>query len=81
MHCLLQLKRAESILQTTETVERWDCDVGQCEQRFGKTLDEDVKTDRCHTCVGTTSSAVARRIIFMSMYNDIVWGENGNTEE
>ena len=38
-----QPKRAESILQTTEAVERWDCDVREYEQRFGKTLDEDVK--------------------------------------
>ena len=43
MHYLLQPKRAESILQTTETVERWECDVREHEQRFGKTLDEDVK--------------------------------------
>ena len=27
MQYLLQPKRAESILQTTETVERWECDV------------------------------------------------------
>ena len=27
MHHLLQPKRAESILQRTETVERWECDV------------------------------------------------------
>ena len=39
----LQPKRAESILQTTEAVERWECDVREYEQRFGKTLDEDVK--------------------------------------
>ena len=43
MQYLLQPKRAESILQTTEAAERWECDVRQCEQRFGKTLDEDVK--------------------------------------
>ena len=43
MQYLLQPKRAESILQTTEAVERWECDVGEYEQRFGKTLDEDVK--------------------------------------
>ena len=40
---MLQPKRAESILQTTEAVERWECDVWEHEQRFGKTLDEDVK--------------------------------------
>ena len=40
---LLKPKRAESILLTTEAVERWDCDVGQNEQRFGKTSDKDVK--------------------------------------
>ena len=43
MQYLLQPKRAESILQTTEAVERSECDVRECEQRFGKTLDEDVK--------------------------------------
>ena len=43
MQYLLQPKRAESILQTTEAVERWECDVRAYEQRFGKTLDEDVK--------------------------------------
>ena len=43
MQYLLQPKRAESILQTTEAVERWECDVREYEQRFGKTLDEDVK--------------------------------------
>ena len=43
MQYLLQPKRAESILQTTEAVEGWDCDVREYEQRFGKTLDEDVK--------------------------------------
>ena len=36
MQYLLQPKRAESILLTTEAVERWDCEVG-------KTSDEDVK--------------------------------------
>ena len=54
MQHLLQPKRAESILQT-EVVERWECDVREYEQRFGKTLDEDVKMG--HTCVGTASSA------------------------
>ena len=43
MQYLLQPKRAESILQTTEAVERWECDVREYEQSFGKTLDEDVK--------------------------------------
>ena len=43
MQYSLHSKRAESILQTTEAVERWECDVRECEQRFGKTLDEDVK--------------------------------------
>ena len=43
MQSLLQPIRAESILQTTEAVERWACDVREYEQRFGKTLDEDVK--------------------------------------
>ena len=43
MQYLLQSKRAESILQTTETVERWEYDVREYEQGFGKTLDEDVK--------------------------------------
>ena len=45
MQHLLQPKRAEWILQTTETVEKWECDVREYEQRFGKTLDEDVKID------------------------------------
>ena len=40
---LLQPKRGESILQTTEAVERWECDAREYEQRFGKTWDEDVK--------------------------------------
>ena len=43
MQYLLQPKRAESVPQTTEAVERWECDVREYEQRFGKTLDEDVK--------------------------------------
>ena len=43
MQYLLQPKCAESVLQTTEAVERWECDVREYEQRFGKTLDEDVK--------------------------------------
>ena len=43
MQYLLQPKRDESIPQTTEAVERWECDVREYEQRFGKTLDEDVK--------------------------------------
>ena len=43
MQYLLQPKRAESILPTTEGVERWECHVREYEQRFGKTLDEDVK--------------------------------------
>ena len=40
---LLQPKRAESIVPTTEEVERWECDVREYEQKFGKTLDEDAK--------------------------------------
>ena len=43
MQYLFQPNRAESILQTTEAVERWERDVREYEQRFGKTLDEDVK--------------------------------------
>ena len=43
MQYLLQPKRAESILQTTEAVERWECDVREYEKRCGKTSDEDVK--------------------------------------
>ena len=43
MQYLLQPERAESILQTTEAVERWEFDVREYEQRFGKSLDEDVK--------------------------------------
>ena len=56
MQYLLQPTRVESILQTTEAVERWECDVREYEQRFGKTLDEDVKI-RCHICVVSASSA------------------------
>ena len=43
MQYLLQPKRAESILQTTEAFERWECDVREYEHKFGKTLDGDVK--------------------------------------
>ena len=43
MQYLLQPKRAESIPQTTEAAERCECDVREYDQRFGKTLDEDVK--------------------------------------
>ena len=43
MQYLSQPKRAEWILQTTEAVQRWECDVREYEQRFGKTSDEDVK--------------------------------------
>ena len=43
MQYLLQPKRSKSILQTTEAVERWECDVREYEQRFSKTLDEHVK--------------------------------------
>ena len=43
MQHLLQPKLSVSILQTTEAVERWKCDVREYEPRFGKTLDEDVK--------------------------------------
>ena len=39
MQYLLQPKRSEPILQTTESVERWECDV----RRFGKNLGKDVK--------------------------------------
>ena len=42
MQYLLQPKRAESIPQTSEAVERWECDLREFEQTFGKTLDEDV---------------------------------------
>ena len=41
IQCLLQPKRAESILQATEADRK--CDVREYEPRFGKTLDEDVK--------------------------------------
>ena len=42
MQYLLQPKGAESILQTTEEVERWECGVREHEQRFSETLDDDV---------------------------------------
>ena len=43
MQYLLQPKRSESIQQTTEAVERWECDAREYEHKFGKTLDKDVK--------------------------------------
>ena len=43
MQYLLQPKRSETILQTTEAFERWECDVREHEQKFGKNLDEDVE--------------------------------------
>ena len=43
MQYLLQRKRPESIVWATEAVQRWDCDVRDHEQRFGKVQDEDVK--------------------------------------
>ena len=43
MQYLLQPKRSQTILQTTAAVERWECDVREHEQRFGKNLDEEVK--------------------------------------
>ena len=39
MQYLLQPKKA----QTTDSVDRWECDVRGYEQRFGKALDDDVK--------------------------------------
>ena len=36
-------KRSETILQTTDAVERSECDVKEHEQKFGKPVDEDVK--------------------------------------
>ena len=36
MQYLLQPKRAESILQTTEAVERWECDMREYEQRLAR---------------------------------------------
>ena len=56
MQYLLQPTRAESILQTTETVERWECG------RWGirTEIRQDVgrrRQDRCHTCSGTVASA------------------------
>ena len=43
MQYLLQPKRFETILQTTEAVKRSECDVKEHEQKFGKRVDEDVK--------------------------------------
>ena len=54
MQYLLQSKRCESILQTTEAAERWECDVREYEQRFGKTSGRG-RQDRCRACTGTTS--------------------------
>ena len=56
MQYLLQPKRAESILQTTEAVERWECDV----KRIRAEIRQDVRRrrqDRRFTCVVTASSA------------------------
>ena len=58
MQYLLQPKRAESILQTTETVERWECDVREYEQRFGKTCYAQVRTmlfDCCRALADTAA--------------------------
>ena len=55
-HYLLQPKRAESILQTTETVERWECDVSEYQTEIRKDVGRR-RQDRCHTCIGTVASA------------------------
>ena len=52
MQHLLQLKRAESVLQTTESIEIWECDVVRDSAKRGQR-----RQDRCHTCVGTAASA------------------------
>ena len=45
MQYLLQPKRSDAVAQTTETVERWECDVRENEWKFDRELDEDVKID------------------------------------
>ena len=42
MQYLLQPKRPDNTSQTTESVERWECDVCKYESRFGKSLHDDV---------------------------------------
>ena len=42
MQYRLQPRRSESTAQTTEAVERWEWDVTDYEERFGKGLDENV---------------------------------------
>ena len=57
MQYVLQPKRAEPILRTTEAVERWECDMrGTRNKRFGKTFGRR-RQERCHTCVGTAASS------------------------
>ena len=36
-----QPKSSDAVAQTTATVEHWECDTREYEQRFGKALDED----------------------------------------
>ena len=43
MPYLLQPKRSDAVAQVTLTGERWECDLRESEQRFGKALDKDVK--------------------------------------
>ena len=40
---VLQPIRFDAVAEKTETVERWECDVREYEQRFVKALDEHVK--------------------------------------
>ena len=44
MQEMVQPKRSDAVAQTTETVERWKCDVSEYEQR---------RQDRCHPRTGT----------------------------
>ena len=58
MQCLLQPKHAESILQTNETVERWECDVRGIRTEIRTDVGR-TRQDGCHTCIGTVASAAA----------------------
>ena len=56
MQYLLQPKRAESFLHTTETFETWECDVREKRTEIRKDVGRR-RQDRCHTCIGTVASA------------------------
>jgi hypothetical protein len=43
MQQLLQPRKPEQVAQTVEAIERWEYDIRECETKFGKQLDDDVK--------------------------------------